>query len=43
LVGWLVGDHLLLGNFGAYGIIFMYARVGIIVAMAKLLSDLGLM
>jgi hypothetical protein len=36
----LVGDHLLLRDFGPYGIIFM--KCGIIVAMAMLLRNLGL-
>jgi hypothetical protein len=42
LVGWLVSDHLLLRNFGPYGI-FMYVRVLITVVMAMLLVGLGFM
>jgi len=37
----LVGDHLLLRDFGPYGIIFMMACVGLTVAMAMLFGDFG--
>jgi hypothetical protein len=33
LVAWLVGDHLLLGDAGFYGIIFMNVSVVVIAAM----------
>jgi uncharacterized YccA/Bax inhibitor family protein len=39
LVGLLVGDRLLLRDFGPYGIIFMIVCVGITIAMAMLLRD----
>jgi hypothetical protein len=38
---WLLGDHLLLRDFGPYGIIFMNVCVVITVAMVILLQDLG--
>jgi uncharacterized YccA/Bax inhibitor family protein len=41
LVAWLVGDHLLLRNFGPYVIIFMNVCVVITVAMVMLLRDFG--
>jgi uncharacterized YccA/Bax inhibitor family protein len=42
LVAWLVGDHLLLRDFGPYGIIFTNMCVVITVAMVILLRDLSL-
>jgi hypothetical protein len=38
---WLLGDHLLLRDFGPYGIIFMNVCVVITVAMVILLQDFG--
>jgi hypothetical protein len=38
LVGWLVGDQLLLKDFMSYGIIFMNVRFVITVAMEMLLK-----
>jgi hypothetical protein len=37
----LVGDHLLLRDFGLYGIIFMTVYIVITVAMVMLLRDFG--
>jgi hypothetical protein len=42
-VAWFIGDHLLLRDFGPYGIIYMTMCVVIIVDMEMLLSFLGLM
>jgi uncharacterized YccA/Bax inhibitor family protein len=41
LAAWLDGDHLLLRDFGPYGIIFMNVRFVIAVAMVILLWDFG--
>jgi hypothetical protein len=41
LVGWLVGNHLLLMDFEPYGIIFMDMRVIITVIMVMLLRKFG--
>jgi uncharacterized YccA/Bax inhibitor family protein len=38
---WLVGDHLMLRDFGPYGIIFINVCVVITVTMLILLSDVG--
>jgi uncharacterized YccA/Bax inhibitor family protein len=38
---WLVGDNLMLRDFGPYGIIFINVCVVITVAMLILLSDVG--
>jgi hypothetical protein len=37
----VVGDHLLLSDFGPFGIIFMNMRVVITVAVVILLQDFG--
>jgi hypothetical protein len=41
LVGWLVGNHLLLRDFGPYVIIFMI-MCGLTLSMVMLLRDFGL-
>jgi hypothetical protein len=41
LVVWLVGDHLLLKDFGPYGIILMNLCFVVTVEMVMLLRDFG--
>jgi uncharacterized YccA/Bax inhibitor family protein len=41
LGAWLVGDHLLLRDFGPYGLIFINVCVVITVAMVMLLRNFG--
>jgi hypothetical protein len=43
LVSWAVGEHLLISNFGLYGILIHHSFVVIMAAMKMLLKDFGRM